>query len=133
MVLRHSPLSFDQLEDRLTPATTAFFAFGVLAVTGDGAANNITVSANADGTLKVTDNGENVAIRSFGGTPTLARTALVTIAGQGGNDTLTADASLGAVSAVLSGGDGDDTLNGGGGKDVLLGGAGNDSLNGGAN
>jgi Ca2+-binding RTX toxin-like protein len=133
MFLRYAPLSFEQLEDRLTPATTATFFFGVLAVTGDAAANNIVVSANSDGTLRVTDNGAAVAIRSFGGTPTLARTAAVSIAGLGGDDTLTADASLGDVSAVLSGGAGNDSLNGGGGRDVLLGGAGNDSLNGGGN
>jgi Ca2+-binding RTX toxin-like protein len=149
--LRNSPLSLEQLECRLTPATTAFFAFGVLTVVGDGTANDIVVKSE-NGNLQVTDNGAPVAIRSFQGTPTLAKTLAVVIAGQGGDDKLTVDASMGNVAAVLYGGagndvltanhngnsvlvgeDGDDVLNGGGGHDLLLGGAGNDVLNGGGN
>lgn len=128
---RYSPPALEPLEGRLTPATTAVFAFGVLAVSGDGAANDIVVKA-VDGNLQVTDNGEPVAIRSFGGAPTLARTVAIAVAGQGGDDTLTVDASLGEVPAVLSGGAGQDTLQGGEGNDLLLGGAGDDDLNGGA-
>src|SRR5262245_22621573 len=37
--------SLEALEGRLTPATQAFFANGVLAVVGDAAANVITVAA----------------------------------------------------------------------------------------
>lgn len=45
MTLRHSPVSFEQLEDRLTPATTAVFAFGVLSVYGDAGNNDIVVQS----------------------------------------------------------------------------------------
>lgn len=146
--LRLSRPAVERLEDRLTPATTAYFAFGVLTVVGDGAANDIVVAA-VDGNLRVTDGGAAVAIRSFG-SPTLARTAAVVVLGQGGDDALTIDASMGNVAAVLSGGAGNDelvaehagnswlsgdagndTLTGGGGNDVLFGGAGNDALDGG--
>src|SRR5262245_33126657 len=128
--LRCSPLSPEQFEDRLTPATTAVFAFGVLAVYGDAGNNDIVVQS-VDGNLKVTDNGENVPIRSIFTSPTLARTRAITIAGLGGDDTLTVAASMGSVPSVLTGGAGDDVLNGGAGYDVLFGGLGNDQLNGG--
>jgi Ca2+-binding RTX toxin-like protein len=129
--LRYESPSVEQLEDRLTPATTAFFAFGVLTVVGDSADNDIVVSSDG-GNLEVTDGGVTVAIRSFGGTPTLARTRAVVIAGLGGNDTLTVDASMGTVPAALSGGTGDDTLNANhAGASALSGGDGNDTLNGG--
>jgi Ca2+-binding RTX toxin-like protein len=148
--LRLSPPAAERLESRLAPATTAVFAFGVLAVSGDGEANDIVVRS-VDGVVQVTDDGQPVPIRSFGGAPALARTRAVAVAGLGGDDTLTVDASLGAVPAALSGGagndalmaqhtgssllsgdGGEDTIQGGGGNDVLLGGAGNDDLNGGA-
>jgi Ca2+-binding RTX toxin-like protein len=147
--LRYSSLSPEQFEDRLTPATTAVFAFGVLAVYGDAGNNDIVVES-VDGNLQVTDNGENVPIRSFFNIPTLERTRAVTIFGFGGDDTLTVDASMGTVPAAVYGGAGADTLNaehdgnsllsgdfgndivnGGGGNDVLFGGIGNDQLNGG--
>jgi Ca2+-binding RTX toxin-like protein len=149
---RFARLSFEQLEDRLTPAATATFAFGVLTVVGDDTANEIVVSANGGGALKVTDGGVDVPIRSlFRSNPLLANTRLVYILGQGGNDSLTVDASLREVPAVLVGGEGndalkaahegysvllggngDDMLNGGGGNDALIGGGGNDTLKGGA-
>jgi Ca2+-binding RTX toxin-like protein len=148
--LRSSPILCEPLEDRLTPATTAYFAFGVLTVVGDAADNDIVVESVA-GDIQVTDGGQAVAIRSLRGAPTLANTRAVAVFGLGGHDALTIDASLGAVPALLSGGagdddltaghlgnsvlsgdGGDDTLQGGGGKDLLLGGAGNDDLDGGA-
>jgi Ca2+-binding RTX toxin-like protein len=147
--LNRSPRSFEQLEDRLTPATQAFFAVGVLTVVGDAANNNIEVRS-VNGILQVSDNGQAVPIRSLG-TPRLARTVAVVVAGRAGDDTVKLDVSLGTVAAAVSGGagndvltaahngnsalsgdDGDDVLNGGGGRDLLLGGAGNDVLNGGA-
>jgi Ca2+-binding RTX toxin-like protein len=146
--LGHAPLSVEQLEDRLTPATQAFFAGGILSVVGDAAANNIVVRV-VDGNLQVTDNDVEIAIQSRI-TPTLERTVAVLVAARGGDDSVTLDASLGTVYAAVSGGWGDDilsaqhngntllsgdygndTLSGGGGRDLLLGGHGNDSLNGG--
>src|SRR5262245_11697654 len=102
-------LAFEQLEGRLTPATQAYFAGGVLAVVGDANANAITVSAAADGTLQVTDNGAPVPIESQTPSPTVDQTFLVIVYGLGGDDTITIDASLGEVSAALYGGDGNDT------------------------
>ena len=67
--LRCSPLSPEQFEDRVTPATSAFFAFGALAVYGD-AGNNDIVVASVDGKLQVTDHGATVPIRSFFGAST---------------------------------------------------------------
>ena len=143
-------LGLEWLEDRTTPAVTATFAFGVLSVTGDAAANDIVVSANADGQIQVTNDGEAVSIRAFGRAPTTANTVLVAVRSQGGDDSLTIGASLGTTAAVLSGGDGkdtlttnhagyavldggagDDELTGGAGVNVLLGGVGNDTLDGG--
>jgi Ca2+-binding RTX toxin-like protein len=143
-----SRLGLERLEDRANPAVTASFFFGVLTVTGDAEANDIVVSADADGQIQVTSGGEEVAIR--GRTPTTANTFLVSVSGRGGNDMITIDGSLGDTAAVLSGGDGDDVLTaehdgyalldggagsddltGGGGYNVLLGGAGADTLDGG--
>ena len=119
MTLRHSPVSFEQLEDRLTPATTAFFAFGVLTVVGDGGANNITVLSVA-GNLEVTDNGQNVPIRSLGGTPTLARTALVSIAGLGGDDKLDGGGADGSIDVLIGGPGSDVFVRTAGQNDVFL-------------
>jgi Ca2+-binding RTX toxin-like protein len=127
-----SVLSFERLEDRLTPATTAFFAFGVLTVVGDGEANDITVAADANGNVQVTDGDDPVTIRSlFGRTPTLARTLAVVVSAGGGDDSVTIDPSMGTVPTVLSGDAGNDTLTGGGGYDLLYGGLGDDVLDGG--
>jgi Ca2+-binding RTX toxin-like protein len=141
-------LGLERLEDRATPAVTATFAFGILSVAGDAEANDIVVSANATGQIQVTSDSENVPIR--GRVATTANTLLVAVRGQGGDDSLTIDASLGSTATVLSGGDGNDTLTtdhvgyaaldggagdddltGGAGYNVLLGGAGNDRLDGG--
>jgi Ca2+-binding RTX toxin-like protein len=133
--------SVEQLEDRLTPAVTATFIAGVLVVVGDGADNNIVVSAAADGALQVTNDDATVPIRAVFGRPVLARTALVVAFGRGGDDAITADPSLGTVAAAFYGGDGNDTLiaghkgnsvlSGDGGTDELVGGGGNDALFGG--
>jgi Ca2+-binding RTX toxin-like protein len=129
--LRHRPLSCEQLEDRVTPATTAVFLFGVLTVVGDGTDNEIVVRSEG-GNLQVTDRGETVPIRSFRGAPTLAQTRAVVVTGLGGDDTITIDGeTLGTVPAALSGDAGNDVLSGGAGSDVLLGGAGDDILFGG--
>ena len=92
-------LRLEWLEDRANPAVTATFAFGVLSVVGDAEANDIVVSANTAGQIQVTDGGEAVPIRSFGRTPTTANTLLVAASGNGGDDTITIDASLGSTAA----------------------------------
>ena len=68
-------------------AVTATFSpgSGTLSVSGDGAANTITVSRNAAGAILV--NNGAVAIR--GGTPTVANTALIQVSSLGGHDTVT--------------------------------------------
>src|SRR5437879_6431835 len=117
---RNSRLVLEQLEDRVVPAVTAVFGFGVLSVVGDAANNNILVSADSNGNLQVTNNSTAVRIRVLNGQPTRDQTTLVTIFGEGGNDTLTTDKSLNTVdgngvlvkapSSALFGGAGNDTL-----------------------
>jgi Ca2+-binding RTX toxin-like protein len=141
-------LGLERLEDRANPAVTASFFFGVLTVTGDAEANDITVSADADGQIQVTDGEDEVTIR--GRAPTTANTFLVVVNGRDGDDSITIDASLDDTAAILSGGAGNDKLTaehagyalldggagnddllGGAGYNVLLGGTGDDTLDGG--
>jgi Ca2+-binding RTX toxin-like protein len=116
------------LEDRAVPAVFALFtpaAGGTLSVFGDAADNALTVGRDAAGKLLV--NGGTVTI--FGGTPTVANTALVSVFGQAGNDVLALDEANGVLpKANLFGGAGNDTLTGGSGNDQLFGQAGNDTL-----
>jgi Ca2+-binding RTX toxin-like protein len=118
---------FECLETRLTPAVTAVFfpGPGQLTVFGDAQNNTITVSRNAAGQILV--NGGAVPV--LGGTPTVANTALISVFGQAGNDTITLDEANGALPAAqLFGGAGNDVLTGGSGADFLFGQAGNDTL-----
>jgi Ca2+-binding RTX toxin-like protein len=120
-------VGLESLEDRVTPAISAFFspAAGQLTVLGDALNNTIVVSRNAAGNILV--NGGAVAV--LGGTPTVANTSLIQVFGQGGNDTISLDETNGALpSANLFGGADNDTLTGGSGADLLFGQAGNDTL-----
>jgi hypothetical protein len=95
-------LAVDQLPDRIMP-TVAAFSNGVLFVQGDNLGNDIHVGST-NGNLTVTDHGAAVAI---GGTTTATTTntlLVVEAAGTGKNNTLTTDASLGAVADSLIGG-----------------------------
>ena len=74
-------------------ATTASFAGGVLTVVGDAQPNNIVISRNAAGIILV--NGGAVPVS--GGTPTVANTARISVAGLGGADTLTLNEASGAL------------------------------------
>jgi Ca2+-binding RTX toxin-like protein len=104
---------------------TGTFGTGTLDVTGDVIDNEIEVSRNAAGTLRV--NGGAVAVA--GGTPTVANTVTIEVFGLAGNDVITLDESNGALPrAHLFGGTGNDTLTGGSGADQLFGEAGNDTL-----
>jgi Ca2+-binding RTX toxin-like protein len=122
-------MTLERLDSRITPSVTAVFIpnAGVLAVIGDAADNDITVSRNAAGELNV--NGGAVAIR--GGTATVANTARVQVLGLGGTDRLALDETNGALpTAHMFGGRGNDTLIGGASADLLFGEAGNDTLEG---
>ena len=127
-------------------AVIASFSSGVLSVLGDSLNNTITGSRNAAGNILVNGGAVNV----LGGTPSVANTALISVFGQGGNDTLLLNETNGALPAAnmfggagndtmtggsggnqLHGQSGDDTLLGKGGTDLLFGGADDDTLTGG--
>src|SRR5207248_666469 len=116
------------LEGRDLPAVFGLFtpaAGGLLSVFGDAADNAITISRDAAGKILV--NGGAVTV--FGGTPTVANTAAVSVFGQAGNDTITLDEANGPLpKALLFGGAGNDVLTGGSGNDQLFGEAGSDTL-----
>jgi Ca2+-binding RTX toxin-like protein len=119
--------SVEPLGERIVPAVTASFSpgAGVLTVFGDARDNTIVVSRDAAGRILV--NGGTVAIQ--GGPATVARTALIQVFGQDGNDRISLDETNGALPAAdLFGGAGNDTLTGGSGNDLLFGQAGNDTL-----
>jgi Ca2+-binding RTX toxin-like protein len=108
-------------------AVTASFnpGQGTLRVFGDANDNNITISRNAAGNILVNGGAVNVV----GGTPTVANTTLIQVAGLGGADTVTLNQAAGALPrANLFGGAGNDVLSGGAGGDQLFGEAGNDTL-----
>ncbi|HET7204015.1 MAG TPA: calcium-binding protein, partial [Steroidobacteraceae bacterium] len=127
-------------------AISSTFSNGTLTVTGNKSDNTIEISRNASGAILV----NNGAVKTTGGSPTVANTSLIEVYGNGGADTITLNESLGALPrASLYGGGGNDVLTGGsgndqlfgqddndtllgkGGFDVLYGGAGNDVLTGG--
>lgn len=108
------------LEVRDTPAVTATFLSSVLSVVGDGAANDIVVSADSAGNLVVTNNGAAVRVRSVLGAATKFNLTTVNVDARGGNDTVTLDRSLNVLDAngklaAAPGG----TLNGNGGNDTI--------------
>ena len=108
-------------------ATNASFSpnAGLLSVTGDHAANTITMSRDAAGDILV--NGGAVPID--GGQATVRNTAEIVVSGQAGNDTISLNEANGPLPAAkLSGGAGNDVLTGGSGADQLFGDAGNDTL-----
>ena len=105
------------LDRRVLPAVTATFAAaqGVLTVIGDAKDNTITVGRDAAGMILV-NNGQ---VSIDGGAPTVDNTALVSVFGVAGNDTISLDETNGALSrANLFGGAGNDTLTGGSGADA---------------
>jgi Ca2+-binding RTX toxin-like protein len=117
---------FEVLEDRKVPAVLAFFNDGQLSVLGDAAANNVVVAADSAGVIRVQNNGVDVPIAL--GSPTTANTRLISLTGDGGNDFLRVDNSVGLIQASIAGGLGDDTLQAGRGNSLLSGDAGNDLL-----
>ena len=108
-------------------AVTATFSVGngTLSVFGDTLNNTVKVGRTAAGAILV--NGGAVAIT--GDTATVANTKLIQAFGQGGDDFLTIDESLGAMPAAnLLSGTGNDVLTGGSTADQLFGQAGNNTL-----
>jgi Ca2+-binding RTX toxin-like protein len=102
-----------------------FSGASLLQVTGDNHNNSIKVNRDAAG--KILINGGDVTVD--GGQPTVANTTELELFGQGGNDTIALDETLGALPAAqIFGGGGNDTLIGGSGADLLSGDSGNDTL-----
>lgn len=89
-------------------------------VNGTEAADTILVHQNADGSLTITTNGTAA-------TYTADQVPDLVIWAKGGDDTVTADASV-TVALLVSGGDGDDRITTGAGEDQVLGDAGNDAI-----
>ena len=91
-----------------------------------------TGSAAAD-TIGVARNGA-AAVGTFvagGGILNTSAVENLAVQGLGGNDAITAQNGIGALTQLtLDGGDGNDTLRGGDGADMLLGGTGNDLVDG---
>ncbi|MGC1275659.1 MAG: calcium-binding protein [Planctomycetaceae bacterium] len=117
----------ESLETRTMLSVNAIFtpAAGVLTVFGDAQDNNIEVSRNAAGQIRI--NGGAVPV--LGGNPTVANTALIQVFGLGGNDVITLNEANGALPrANLFGGTGNDVLTGGSGNDLLFGQSGHDAL-----
>jgi len=113
-------IELSKLEAREVPATLAVFNTSVLTVVGDGAANAVTVAADAAGNLTVTDNGAPVFVRVTFGSATKAALTAVNVDGRGGDDTIILDRSLNVLDAAgkLAAAPGG-TLSGGGGNDTV--------------
>jgi Ca2+-binding RTX toxin-like protein len=128
---RRAPLGrgLESLENRQLLAVTASFlpAAQTLTVFGDSLDNDIVISRDAAGAILI--NGG--AVKVFGGSPSVANTALIQVFGQSGNDSITLNEAKGALPrANIFGGFGNDTLIGGSGGDMLFGQSGNDNLQG---
>jgi hypothetical protein len=97
---RQMRLEVEALADRILPSTSAIFSNGMLFVQGDNAGNSIQVSAQASGTIQVTDHGHAIAIA---GTPATLTNLKVVVeqSGSGTGNILSTDASLGGVTTVL--------------------------------
>ena len=113
--------NLERLETRDTPSVSATYSTGILTVCGDDAANNIVVSADASGNLRVTNNAALVPIQTITGAPTTAGLTLVTVDAMAGADTIVLDRSLNTLdangalaaspNALLWGGPGADFIN----------------------
>jgi serralysin len=96
-----------------------------LSVVGTTLGETMTIDRDVAGLLRV--NGGTVTIT--GGSPTIANTDLISVAGGDGDDIVSIDEFNGAMpKAELGGGNGNDTLTGGSGDDTLTGEADNDIL-----
>ena len=93
---------------------------------GTGSDDTIAIGPDGGGAVATSD-------LSTGGAPQLmSAVESFTVAGRGGNDTITASNGLaGLTQLTVDGGAGDDTLTGGDGNDTLIGGPGTDVVTGG--
>ena len=106
-----------------TAGVTVTLNGSLLTITGDAAANSLTVGRTAAGAITL--NGTVV----LGGTATTANVLDIVMDGGAGNDTLRLDETNGAMPRIeFHGGDGNDQLFGGSKADSLLGGPGADTL-----
>jgi Ca2+-binding RTX toxin-like protein len=113
-------------------ATTAL---GTIAVDGGAGNDTVTYSGTpADDSIGIANDGTAVATFATGSSTLQTTTAVenLGVQGLGGNDTITGQNGLAALTNLtIDGGAGDDTLTGGDGNDMLIGGSGNDSVAGG--
>ncbi len=125
--LRNRP-ELEPLEDRVTPAVIVTFRAGVLSVTGDNAANVITLERRADARLAVTSTNSQVLFLDLA-VPTMNNVASILIRAGGGNDLVRTIERGGSLPGLTILGDaGNDTISGGSGSDKLFGGTGNDRI-----
>ena len=114
-------------------AIKANFTAGLLSVTGDNGADDITVKRDLAGNILVNDGAVSV---QGDPPPTLVNTTEIDVFGGSGNDTISLDnvappAGQALPTAHLFGGNGNDMLTGGAGNDILDGGNGDDTVVGG--
>jgi Ca2+-binding RTX toxin-like protein len=142
---RRARLALVGLEDRSVPAITAAFDAGtkVLAITGDTAANEISVELVLGKVLVFQDfvTGTKTQVTVTGAPATgltLLGVSQVTVNADAGNDVVSIDSKITKPASLiggddndnLRGGTGSDTINGGNGDDLLQGGKGNDVITG---
>ena len=133
----------ERLENRRLFAVTTGFSGGVLTVTGDGAANRVSISRNLDSGQLIVRSGDatirsvpyaevdSITVNLLGGEDRLGTAANVakpmTVNGGEGSDNL----ATGASNDTVHGNGGNDSINTGAGNDNLFGDAGNDRMDGG--
>jgi Ca2+-binding RTX toxin-like protein len=113
----------EHLEIRRLFAVTATFANGVLTVTGDDAANRVSISRNLDSGQLLVRSGDAL-VRSVA----YAEVNSITVNLLGGEDRLNTASNV-AKPMTVNGGEGSDNLLTGGGADVVHGNGGNDTIN----
>ena len=115
--------AFERLDDRITPAVNAFFIAGQLTIVGDATDNEIVVSRDARGALRVNDGTVPFGRCAHGGqhgprANPRARGERYTFSRR--------DQGRDASRPSIFGGGGNDTLIGGSASDLLFGQAGKD-------
>jgi Ca2+-binding RTX toxin-like protein len=117
----------ERLENRRLLSVTTSFSGGVLTVTGDADANNVSIVRGGTENTQLLVRVGDATIRTL----TYAEVNSITVNLLGGNDTLRTGENV-VKPMNVSGGEGADNLQTGGGNDIVHGNAGNDTLNGSA-